>query len=396
MTDFLTLLGRIFAFSLLLTTGGSAYSQEEVDAKDESVGSDAASVDNDETDVRNKDDGAKENQGEEEFDDIDEVDIDEIDIDEIDIDEVENDEANRENSTDIGAEELSDDAGLSGEKELSDDEKAKMIAAVQKQKEIDELAEEPGKVILDDGIERLRRPVDRLVEQTLGSTSRPVGFDWRDTWAQFGITGSELLERNNFGSFRIGAMTRKPFGDVMVEIAANYVYVFGTESSRLLALTPYIQPGRPSRIEFDVNVSYPIIEGVVTPFFNFFPPMEMVFSGTAGARYLLYPKAVMGTRDWKKIDTWTNTSTWREVGLTLATPQLTEEDRVSMEREVLGGMMLDPARIQTLVGFSFDVYMQPGFFVSTKALLAVPALLTVSGTRLGFWPELSVALGYAF
>ena len=40
--------------------------------------------------------------------------------------------------------------------------------------------------------------------------------------------------------------------------------------------------------------------------------------------------------------------------------------------------------------------MQPGMFLSAKALVAVPVLSVVTGTRLSFWPELTVALGYAF
>ncbi len=260
-----------------------------------------------------------------------------------------------------------------------------------------ELTEKPiGHVVVDTAIDRVRTPVDRLTEQYIGSASRAVGFDYRDSWFQLAVIGSELIERNNFGSFRIGGLLRKSFLDVMFEGAVTYVYVMPTESSRLLALTPYVQAGRPTRIEFDVNISYPLFEGAVTPLFDFLPRAELVFAATAGGRYLLYPRAVIGDRDWSQPNTWTQQSTWREIGTGLGTVQLNEDDQLFIERSMPGGMLLDPARVHTLVGFTFDGYIQPGAFVSFRPMLAVPVLATVSGTQLGFWWEISLAVGYAF
>lgn len=249
---------------------------------------------------------------------------------------------------------------------------------------------------LDDGIDRLKRPVDRILERTLGSASRPVGFDWRKSWFMLGVTGSELIERNNYGSFRLGIMGRKAFGDFVVEGAVNNVTVITTPSSRALALTPYLQAGRKERFEIDVNVSYPLAEGVVTPLFDVFPPMEMVLQATAAGRYLIYPRAIAGNRDWGDIDTYTNTQTWIDLGGSLASPTLTELDQEVLDPYVPAGMLQDPARLQALVGFSFDIYMQPGLFLTTRALVALPVLTAVTQTQLGFWPELSISLGYAF
>ena len=268
--------------------------------------------------------------------------------------------------------------------------------AAVKAKEEEEKKDQWSDRVVDDGLERLKRPVDRLLEQTIGSTSRPVGFDWRDSWVQIGVTGSELIERNNFGSFRVGLMARKAFSDFMVEGAVNYVFVFATPSSRLLALTPYRQAGRPERFEIDVNVSYPLAEGVVTPLFDWFPPMELVLSVTGAGRYLLYPRVLAGDRDWGDINTYTNTQTFIDIGQSLATPSLSEADQLIMDRYVLGGMLLDPARIQALAGITFDVYMQPGLFLTTRALIGLPVLNAVSGSMLSFWSELSITLGYAF
>lgn len=245
-------------------------------------------------------------------------------------------------------------------------------------------------------VDRFHVPVERLTEHFLGTASRPVRFDWRRSLFALGLTGSELLERNNFGSFRLGGVARRAFLDVMVEVAVNYVFVNGTESSELLALTPYIQAGRPPRLEIDGNVSYPLFEAVVTPVIDLIPPAEFVLFGTAGVRYLLYPQAVVGDRDWESLDTWRDTETWREVGASLLSPSLTDEDRLVVERDVLGGMLLDSARVHALAGLTLDIYYQPGLFISPRAMIAAPVLTPVSGTQLGFWWEMTLAVGYAF
>ncbi len=247
-----------------------------------------------------------------------------------------------------------------------------------------------------DTIDRFRTSVDRLAEHYLGSTSRPVRFDWRRSPVIVAVQASELIERNNFGSFRLGGTVRRAFSSFLVDASASYVFVVGTESSDILALTPYRQPGRPSRIELDVNVGYPLFEGVVTPLIDFIPPAQMVLSATAGARYLLYTETVVGDRDWRSAETWTSLDTWTAIGQGLATAQLLDDDKARLERDALGGMAIDPATVHTLVGLTFDTYLQPGFFLSSRAMLAVPLLAPLSGTRLGLWWELGLAAGWAF
>lgn len=250
--------------------------------------------------------------------------------------------------------------------------------------------------LVEASLDPFRTPVDRLTEHYLGSTSRPVRFDWRNSLFILGVHGGELIERNNFGSFRLGAVVRRAFLSIMFEAAASYVFVIGTESSELLALTPYRQASRPPRVELDVNVSYPLFEGVVTPIFDFIPASEMVFSVTGGGRYLLYPQTIIGDRNWDRTSTWTDTQTWQDIGAGLATAQLLDDDRRLLERRGLPGMQIDPATVHTLAGFTFDAYYQPGLFFSARALLAIPALYLVSGTRLGFWWETTLVAGWAF
>lgn len=238
--------------------------------------------------------------------------------------------------------------------------------------------------------------VERLTEHFLGTASRPVRFDWRRSSFAVGVLGSELIERNNYGSFRLGGVARSAFQDIMVEVAVSYVSVLSTTSSDQLALTPYVQAGRPPRFEIDLNASYPIAEAPVTPIIDLIPPAELVLFATVGGRYLLYPQAVVGDRAWENQDTWTDIATWRDIGFGLAAPSLTEEDRLVIERDKLGGMLLDSARVHSLAGLTLDIYFQPGIVISPRGLLAVPILAPVSGTQLGFWWEISLAMGYAF
>lgn len=233
----------------------------------------------------------------------------------------------------------------------------------------------------DKSIERHRSPLDALTERMIGTASKSIRFDWRKSTVGFGVLGSELLERNNFGSTRLGLMARKPFGNVMVELAATRVFTWETDSSLKLALTPYRQHGRPSRFEFDVNVGLPLAEGVVTSLPGWVPPAEMVFSANAGFRYLFYPGALGGQ---KFLDTLRG----------VVSPQLTQFELDKMEATRPGGMLIDPARYGLLAGLSLDVYFQPGAFISPRALIAIPLLSPVNGSGLGLWWELSLGLGW--
>lgn len=168
----------------------------------------------------------------------------------------------------------------------------------------------------------------------------------------------------------------------MLELAVTYSYAYETPSSRTLALTPFRQYGRPSHWEIDFNVGYAIAEGVVTPLASFMPPAEMVLVAYGGLRYLVYPDGMLGRP-------------LQDVGLDLATPQLSEAERERIEPKTPGGMLLDSARYHTMAGLSLDVYFQPGIFISPRALVAVPLLTPVTASGLGFWWELSLSIGYA-
>ena len=233
----------------------------------------------------------------------------------------------------------------------------------------------------DDTLEGFRTPLDALTERMIGTASKSVRFDWRKSTIGFGLIGSELLERNNFGSTRLGLMARKPFGSFVGEVAITRAFTWGTDSTEKLALTPYRQHGRPSRVELDINVGYPLAEGVVTALPGFFPATELVFSANAGLRYLFYPGAMGGMK-------------FQDVATSLLAPRLSDHELGQLESSRPGGMQIDPARYGLLAGLSVDVYFGSGGFLSPRAMMAVPLLSPVTGTGLGFWWELSLAVGW--
>jgi hypothetical protein len=236
--------------------------------------------------------------------------------------------------------------------------------------------------VADVSLERYRTSVETLTERMIGSASKSVRFDWRKSRVAFGVVGSELLERNNFSSARVGVFGRMPIGGGMGELAITRAFTWGSDSTELLGLTPYRQAARPSRFELDVNFGYPVAEGVVTAWPGFFPATELVFSLDAGFRYLVYPS---GFRD----------ATFSEVMKSLLAPRLSQRELDQLEESRLAGMQIDPARYGFMAGASLDVYLQNGLFATPRVLVAVPLLAPLNDGGLGWWWELSLSLGWA-
>jgi hypothetical protein len=230
-------------------------------------------------------------------------------------------------------------------------------------------------------VERYRTPVELLTEWMIGTASMPVRVDWRKSKVSFGLFGSELVERNNFGSTRVGALARVPFGDFLGELAISRVFTWGSDSTEKLARTPYRQYGRPARFELDINVGYPIAEGVATALPRFFPATQMVFSADAGFRYLFYPESLAKTE-------------LLDITKTVLSAQLTERERENLEAVRPPGMHIDGARYGLHAGFSLDLYFQSGAFVSPRVMVSIPLLSPINGTGLGFWWDVSLAAGW--
>jgi len=236
---------------------------------------------------------------------------------------------------------------------------------------------------VDTSIDGHRTPLEVLTERMLGAASQPVRFDWRNMRVGVGVTGSSLLELNNYQSARFGLIARRPVWGMMGEVGLTRVWTWHSFSSELLALTPYRQAGRPSRFELDVNLALPLAEGVATAWPDWFPATQLVFSANAGARYLFYPGSLKG------LDLW-------EGARALISPQLWQQELQNLERQRLPAMQVDAGRFALLTGLSLDVYFHQGGFLSPRALIAVPLFSGFNGTGLGFWWELSLGMGWAF
>jgi|GEM_PF-986239 len=235
----------------------------------------------------------------------------------------------------------------------------------------------------DDVVARARTPVQALTEHFVGSTARAVRFDWRRAPVMVGLSAGEVVEKNNFSAQRYGLLGRKAFSDLILEVGVQLYLSDDTASSELLALTPYRQAGRPAHLELDLNLGYAIAEGVVTPLAAFMPPAEVALVALGGVRYLGY---------WQTFPD----RPIQDIGLSLASPQLSQIELERLDRDAPEAMAIDPARLHALVGLAVDTYLQPGLWVSPRAMLAVPVLVPVTNTSLGLFWELTLAVGWAF
>ncbi len=256
-------------------------------------------------------------------------------------------------------------------------------AAVAQSDEAPEVAEEPAPVGEEDPLTPYRARFDELAERTIGTVSKPVAFNWRRTKVHLAAAGAFPFELNNFNSARVGGMARFPTGGALIELQIAYVKVWDTPSSRLLAFTPYRQPGRPTRLELDVGLAYPLAEGVVTAFPRFFPAVELVFNAYFDFRYLIHPAAYQHMKPGKVITA-------------ILSPRLSEDEVDNMDNARLDAMKMDTGRYGLMAGFGNDVYFEQGLFLSPRVMVAVPILAPASGTELYVWAELSMAIGVAF
>ena len=178
-------------------------------------------------------------------------------------------------------------------------------------------------------------------------------------------------------------MVRIPGQRTILELGLSYAEVWDTPSSFSLALTPYRQPGRPSRLEVDAALALPLAEGVVTTFPRFFPAVQLVFNGYVGFRYIVYPKGWPGMQP-------------GQVAAAIFSPTMTEIEIENLDDERLSAMLVDPGRYGLMLGFGNDIYFEQGFFVSPRIMMAIPLLAPATQTEMLTWAEFSLAIGMAF
>lgn len=232
-------------------------------------------------------------------------------------------------------------------------------------------------------LDRFRMPWEALIDKTVGTASKPVQFDWRRSNVHIGALAAQPAEFNNYNAFRTGLVVRLPTDTLMWEIGASYVFVFDTDSSRKLALTPYRQPGRPDRFEIDVSMGVPLAEGVVTAWPSFFPAVELVFSAYVNLRYRLYTGSWSGLR-------------FGEVVEAIISPEITDEEIENLEDDRLPGMEVDRTRYGLYAGLGTDIYFDFGMFVSPRILLSVPLFAALADSKMLYGIDFTLSIGAAF
>lgn len=235
----------------------------------------------------------------------------------------------------------------------------------------------------DDTLSEYRLPFSVLAERSIGMTSKPVEYNWRDGRYQIAATGSHYFELNNYSTMRAGAMIRLPSEGFIYELGLSKVWVWDSLASEQLALTPYRQPGRPPRLELDVTVGLPIAEGVVTAVPRRFPAAQLVFNVYVSFRYSIYPSSYAGIRG-------------RELASALASPTMSEAEIENLETRRLEAMQIDTARYGLMAGVGNDLYLSQGIFISPRVMFAVPLFIPVNESDLRLWADFSLAVGVAF
>jgi hypothetical protein len=235
----------------------------------------------------------------------------------------------------------------------------------------------------EDPLSKYKTPFGVLAERTIGTTSRPVEFNWRRTTVQLGGQVAQPFELNSFDSLRLGGLARIPRDGRIFEFGASYVWVWDTPSTEMLALTPYRQPGRPWRVSFEGTFGLPLAEGLVTASPRWFPALELVLMGYAGLRYDWYPGSMTG-------------KTFRERLSATFNPGLTDSEEAFLEGRRHDGMQLDPARYTPMIGLGNDIYLAQGVFVSPRVMLSVPLFALAVDSELYWWGEAVLVVGAAF
>lgn len=235
---------------------------------------------------------------------------------------------------------------------------------------------------VDDALAKHRLRFDVLADRTIGTATRPVEYNWRRAKIQFGVTGSHLFELNTFNSLRTGLLVRLPSRRLITEFGVNYVRTWNSSASEIIALTPYRQAGRPSRMAIDFNVGLPVAEGVVTTLPRWFPTVQMVFAAYAGIRYALYPSGFAGLNA-------------RQVGGAIFSPSLSQDEIDNLDDARLAAMAVDAGRYNVMLGIGNDLYFKQGVFISPRVMVAIPVLAPASNTELLFWTDVTLAIGFS-
>ncbi|MCX6127918.1 MAG: hypothetical protein NTX25_02495 [Proteobacteria bacterium] len=146
----------------------------------------------------------------------------------------------------------------------------------------------------------------------------------------------------------------------------------------IYAKTPFEQEGRPTRLEWQNGLEFPLVEGISQNLITIVPASEFVLSAVAQLNLYIYPelnhKPVQLLKDIVKFS-------------------MDESDRQILERSSPSAMRVHRGTHSMSLGLQWDNYYKSGFGWNMRFLYERPFLSSES--HLSSWFSLALGVGYA-
>jgi hypothetical protein len=132
-----------------------------------------------------------------------------------------------------------------------------------------------------------------LFEEPISESSHSHKFDWVSQGLEFEVAYAPLFEKNNFSSYMYHfGLNRAVTGSIIGRFALRTVHVASTNSTNMLALTPFSQAAQGERTELMLGLGFPLLAG--RSFSRLSPiltDLDHVFQAQAAIHYTRYPVA---------------------------------------------------------------------------------------------------------
>lgn len=223
-------------------------------------------------------------------------------------------------------------------------------------------------------------PFSTLLEKSVAITSQASVFNWRRSPALLSLGLGQAVEMNNFDNDNLGLRLRIPSGDWLWSVLVRKTWVTETEGSAVVAKTPYLQGGRPSRVDLGFGADLPVAEGVGNQRFTWLPRTQFVLSLVSELELAFYQG--MGGHGGPKEKLWS-----------IISPDLGDEDYAAVQKQAPGGMRVSRARLNAALGFNIDLMHRSGVIFGLRSLWHQ---VLSADKGMGPWRSLSFEVGYGF
>lgn len=232
-----------------------------------------------------------------------------------------------------------------------------------------------------------------LVARTVGTTARPLIYDWRSQSCLLSIEAGPVIDLNTFESYHTGISCTIPRENTWISLGISRVWTLETDNSKILDRTPYRQVGRPSRYEIRSTFGLPVAEGIVTVMPSWLPAWDMVFSLQTSLHYLIYPESFSGLKG-NFLD---------KVSKVFLSRSLSADEASAVQQSAPQSLLVDPSRLNILFGSSLHVFVQGGWFNRVQVEVGTPLLRAAPdsdgnqpASDISYWWEWSFGVGYAW